>query len=142
MADSNWIRFFPFKTGELLYVDGPLWYNGSGSVVENDGPNLEINIAMPPASILGYRIPRLEANFRIGAAKDGPGNYGKAVLNDKVIDDPNIDISSTESESRRVVDFSKMYHDKHLRLVVRRIGDHRSRLTIDGHDFTITRVVQ
>lgn len=139
---SDWMTFFPFATGEMLSIDGPGWYNGSGTVVKNEGNALKLTIAMPATSILGFHhIPELKATFSIDASKEGPGNAGKAILNDVIIEDMNIDISSLERAGRRIVDFSKRVRGKHLDLTIQKINGNRVDLTIQGYDFTVTRMV-
>jgi hypothetical protein len=139
---TDWKNFFPFETGEVLAVDGPLWYDGSGSVVKNDGTSLQLNLAMPAVHLFGYRIPELKASFSIEAVQDGPGNKGRAVMDDVVVEDDNIDVSSIERANRRIVDFSKKVQGKHLDVIIQRVNDHRVDLTIQGHDFTVTKVVE
>jgi hypothetical protein len=97
-----WTDFFHFPTGTKFTVDGPLIYDGKGSVIENSNGRLSFELHMPERDILGYKIPRADMKFDVNYTREGDGNSAEITINSSKITDPNLNIK-TEGSVRKMI---------------------------------------
>jgi hypothetical protein len=103
LAVSPWSRYFPFAGGTIFNVDGPLTYNGRGSVHERTDAVLKVELNMPEASVFGRHVPKLDLVMDATYSKEGPGNTVRFTVNGSAQTDTNATITTDEGASRRTI---------------------------------------
>jgi hypothetical protein len=97
-----WSDFFHFPAGTAFRVDGPLSYNGNGTVVERTEDLLKFELHMPETEIIGQQLPRTDLVISVTYAHEGAGNAATIEVNGRTIQDPNVTIQ-TDGDRRRII---------------------------------------
>jgi hypothetical protein len=100
-ASRPWSDFFHFPAGTEFKVDGPLSYNGSGTVVELADKSITLEIHMPEETVLGRPIPQANLVISVAYAHEGSGNTATIEANGKRIEETNLTIH-TDGGRRRL----------------------------------------
>jgi hypothetical protein len=142
---TPWSQSFTFGPGTLFNVDGPLSFDGRGRVHDRTDTVLKFEINMPPASVLGNNIPKLDLILEATYAKEGPGNPMSLTLNGTKYADSNATITTNAKGARRTIVPSISTPDLTVNMIA--FGpDGEDEIDLDvtingtGHDFDLKRI--
>lgn len=143
-VSKSWLHFFPFESGAMLRINGPFSYDGTGVVNEVTENTWEAHIHLPPAGILGKRLPEVDVRMRITYLKEGDGNHAELAISTngsgaQKVADTNVVIHSHDVQRRRDIRFNQPVLGEKLRLSVAYKNRGKAVLQINGREFHLER---